>query len=96
MVHISETGERRYVSGLTHPLRIGILSLLQSRVAGAPELADRLDAPPGHVRYHLSVLHRMGLVEVFGALSSPPGERRYRARGRVLPGEVGRAGRCPA
>jgi DNA-binding transcriptional ArsR family regulator len=54
------------LKALGHPLRLRVLEELGA--TGAPltnrELAQRLDVDPGHLHFHVRMLHRAGLIEL--------------------------------
>lgn len=54
------------LKALGHPLRLRVLEELGA--TGAPltnrDLADRLNVDPGHLHFHVRMLHRAGLIEL--------------------------------
>ncbi len=56
------------LKALGHPLRLKVLQVLGD--ADAPltnrELAQRLAVDPGHLHFHVRMLHRAGLIELAG------------------------------
>jgi Helix-turn-helix domain len=83
----------------THPLRISILEVLgmdEGRTLSPSDLSYELRAPLSNVNYHVTELHRTGLIELAG-------ERRVRgatehfykpAEGEPAPHGNGHAGRA--
>src|SRR5919202_4923383 len=57
------------LKALGHPLRLKVLQVLGE--VGTPltnrELAARLAVDPGHLHFHVRMLHRAGLIELAGA-----------------------------
>jgi DNA-binding transcriptional ArsR family regulator len=54
----------RVAKGLSHPLRAGILRILEERRASPSELSEQLDAPLGNVSYHVRVLLDLKLIKL--------------------------------
>lgn len=71
------------LKALGHPLRLKVLQTLGG--AGEPltnrELAERLDVDPGHLHFHVRMLHRAGLIELAPAKGR---EKPYRPVASVL------------
>lgn len=74
--------DARVVKALSHPTRVRILELLQTRELASPvELSSELSIPLGTVSYHVRRLERLGFIELAkrtqrrGAI-----EHHYRAR----------------
>jgi DNA-binding transcriptional ArsR family regulator len=66
---------------LAHPLRLRILDVLRGgEELTNRELASRLDVDPGHLHFHVRLLHRSGLIELSNG-----------RRGREKPYRVSRA-----
>jgi DNA-binding transcriptional ArsR family regulator len=66
---------------LGHPLRLRILDVLRGgEELTNRELASRLEIDPGHLHFHVRLLHRSGLIELSGG-----------RRGREKPYRVSRA-----
>jgi DNA-binding transcriptional ArsR family regulator len=71
------------VKALAHPLRVRILSVLESRTASPSEISQQLGASLGTVSYHVRQLAQLGLIELVkvtprrGAV-----EHHYRANAR--------------
>lgn len=49
---------------LSHPLRIEVLRVLDTRVASPKELAEELGEGLGHVSYHFKYLRNAGCIEI--------------------------------
>jgi predicted transcriptional regulator len=50
---------------LGHPLRMAVIDTLrQTSPLTNRELADRLNVDPGHLHFHVRMLHRAGLIEI--------------------------------
>jgi len=80
----SDITDPRLIKALAHPLRVRILSILESREMASPnELADELDVSLGVMSYHVRRLHALGFLELVkrtprrGAI-----EHHYRAKAR--------------
>lgn len=80
----SDINDPRLIKALAHPLRVRILSVLETRELASPnELADELEVSLGVVSYHVRRLHALGFLELVrrtprrGAI-----EHHYRARAR--------------
>jgi DNA-binding transcriptional ArsR family regulator len=67
------------LKALGHPLRLRVLQVLgeQDEVLTNRELAQRLDVDPGHLHFHVRMLHRAGLIELVD--SGRGREKPYRA-----------------
>jgi DNA-binding transcriptional ArsR family regulator len=57
-------GHSELVKGLSHPLRVEILTVLTQRVASPKLLSQTLDRSLTNVSYHVRVLDKLGLVEL--------------------------------
>jgi DNA-binding transcriptional ArsR family regulator len=80
----SDINDPRLIKALAHPLRVRILSVLETRELASPnELADELEVSLGVVSYHVRRLHALGFLELVrrtprrGAI-----EHHYRAKAR--------------
>jgi DNA-binding transcriptional ArsR family regulator len=81
----SDINDPRLIKALAHPLRVRILSVLETRELASPnELADELDVSLGVMSYHVRRLHALGFLELVkrtprrGAI-----EHHYRAKART-------------
>jgi DNA-binding transcriptional ArsR family regulator len=54
----------RLVRALAHPLRLQILSIVESRTASPKELAQEIGAPLTHVSYHVRQLAELGVIKL--------------------------------
>lgn len=66
----------RLASALSHPTRVHILSVLNTRLASPRELAAELDEPVNNVAYHIDSLKKLDCIEL--------AEERPRLGGRVI------------
>jgi DNA-binding transcriptional ArsR family regulator len=80
----SDINDPRLIKALAHPLRVRILSILETREMASPnEMADELDVSLGVMSYHVRRLHALGFLELVkrtprrGAI-----EHHYRAKAR--------------
>jgi DNA-binding transcriptional ArsR family regulator len=80
----SDINDPRLIKALAHPLRVRILSILESRDMASPnEMADELGVSLGVMSYHVRRLHALGFLELVkrtprrGAI-----EHHYRAKAR--------------
>jgi len=80
----SDITDPRLIKALAHPLRVRILSILETRDMASPnELADELSVSLGVMSYHVRRLHALGFLELVkrtprrGAI-----EHHYRAKAR--------------
>ncbi|MGN6190265.1 MAG: ArsR/SmtB family transcription factor [Conexibacter sp.] len=80
----SDINDPRLIKALAHPLRVRILSILESRDMASPnEMADELNVSLGVMSYHVRRLHALGFLELVrrtprrGAI-----EHHYRAKAR--------------
>lgn len=80
----SDINDPRLIKALAHPLRVRILSVLETRELASPnELSDELEVSLGVVSYHVRRLHALGFLELVrrtprrGAI-----EHHYRAKAR--------------
>lgn len=80
----SDITDPRLIKALAHPLRVRILSILETREMASPnELADELSVSLGVMSYHVRRLHALGFLELVkrtprrGAI-----EHHYRAKAR--------------
>jgi DNA-binding transcriptional ArsR family regulator len=66
------------LKALGHPLRLKVLQVLSEddKALTNRELAARLDVDPGHLHFHVRMLHRAGLIEL--AATGPGREKPYR------------------
>jgi DNA-binding transcriptional ArsR family regulator len=57
------------LKALGHPLRLKVLQVLGESDSALTnrELAARLSVDPGHLHFHVRMLHRAGLIELAGA-----------------------------
>jgi DNA-binding transcriptional ArsR family regulator len=54
----------RLLRAVAHPLRFRVLTRLNEVVASPKELSDELGEPLTNVAYHVTVLHRLGAIEL--------------------------------
>lgn len=80
----SDINDPRLIKALAHPLRVRILSLLETRDMASPnEMAEELGVSLGVMSYHVRRLHALGFLELVkrtprrGAI-----EHHYRAKAR--------------
>ncbi|MGB2711788.1 MAG: helix-turn-helix domain-containing protein [Conexibacter sp.] len=80
----SDINDPRLIKALAHPLRVRVLSVLETREMASPnELADELGVSLGVMSYHVRRLHALGFLELVkrtprrGAI-----EHHYRAKAR--------------
>lgn len=80
----SDINDPRLIKALAHPLRVRILSILETRDMASPnEMADELGVSLGVMSYHVRRLHALGFLELVkrtprrGAI-----EHHYRAKAR--------------
>jgi DNA-binding transcriptional ArsR family regulator len=80
----SDINDPRLIKALAHPLRVQILSILETRDMASPnEMADELGVSLGVMSYHVRRLHALGFLELVkrtprrGAI-----EHHYRANAR--------------
>lgn len=80
----SDINDPRLIKALAHPLRVRILSILETRDIASPnEMADELSVSLGVMSYHVRRLHALGFLELVkrtprrGAI-----EHHYRAKAR--------------
>lgn len=80
----SDITDPHLIKALAHPLRVQILSILETREMASPnELADELSVSLGVMSYHVRRLHALGFLELVkrtprrGAI-----EHHYRAKAR--------------
>jgi DNA-binding transcriptional ArsR family regulator len=80
----SDINDPRLIKALAHPLRVRILSILETREMASPnEMAEQLGVSLGVMSYHVRRLHALGFLELVkrtprrGAI-----EHHYRAKAR--------------
>ncbi|HMJ03022.1 MAG TPA: winged helix-turn-helix domain-containing protein, partial [Conexibacter sp.] len=80
----SDINDPRLIKALAHPLRVRILSLLETRDMASPnEMSEELGVSLGVMSYHVRRLHALGFLELVkrtprrGAI-----EHHYRAKAR--------------
>jgi DNA-binding transcriptional ArsR family regulator len=80
----SDINDPRLIKALAHPLRVQILSILETRELASPnEMAEELGVSLGVMSYHVRRLHALGFLELVkrtprrGAI-----EHHYRAKAR--------------
>ncbi len=80
----SDINDPRLIKALAHPLRVRILSILETREMASPnEMAEELGVSLGVMSYHVRRLHALGFLELVkrtprrGAI-----EHHYRAKAR--------------
>jgi DNA-binding transcriptional ArsR family regulator len=80
----SDINDPRLIKALAHPLRVQILSILETREMASPnEMAEELGVSLGVMSYHVRRLHALGFLELVkrtprrGAI-----EHHYRAKAR--------------
>jgi len=61
---LTDINDPRLVKALAHPLRVRILSILETRNASPNELSKEIGAPLGTVSYHVRRLDELGLVKL--------------------------------
>jgi DNA-binding transcriptional ArsR family regulator len=80
---VLEVTSAAQLKALGHPLRLKVLQVLGE--SGEPltnrELAGRLSVDPGHLHFHVRMLHRAGLIELAEAAGR---EKPYRAVAKHL------------
>lgn len=77
--------DRRLIRLASDPVRLGMLTVLNERSAGASEVAAELEMDLSAAGRHLDAMHDGGLIEVVGeVLNRGVVEPRYRALVRVL------------
>jgi len=77
--------DRRLIRLASDPVRLGVLTLLNERSAGASEVASELEMDLSAAGRHLDAMHDAGLIEVVGeVLNRGAVEPRYRALVRAL------------
>lgn len=77
--------DRRLIQLASDPVRLGVLTLLNERPAGAGEVAGALEMDLSAAGRHLDAMHDAGLIEVVGeVLNGGVVEPRYKALVRVL------------
>lgn len=54
----------RLATALSHPTRVHVLSVLNTRIASPRELAAELDEPVNNVSYHIEVLKDLDCIEL--------------------------------
>jgi DNA-binding transcriptional ArsR family regulator len=66
ILDVLEVDKPEQLKALGHPLRLKVLQVLGE--ASTPltnrELANRLSVDPGHLHFHVRMLHRAGLIEL--------------------------------
>jgi DNA-binding transcriptional ArsR family regulator len=88
MKHIFDDDDPRLAKGLSHPVRVQILRILQDRIASPNDLAVEIGAPLGNVSYHVRFLARLGLIELTGTRPRRGAiEHFYRAAGGIALGD---------
>jgi DNA-binding transcriptional ArsR family regulator len=90
----SDINDPRLIKALAHPLRVRILSILETRDMASPnEMAEELGVSLGVMSYHVRRLHALGFLELVkrtprrGAI-----EHHYRAKARPRVTDEGWAG----
>jgi DNA-binding transcriptional ArsR family regulator len=75
------------LKALGHPLRLKVLQVLGSTDDAMTnrDLAERLEVDPGHLHFHVRMLHKAGLIELADGATGR--EKPYRVVAKVL--EVG-------
>ena len=62
---VLELTQAAHLKALAHPLRLKVLQVLgDGEALTNSELATRLDVDPGHLHFHVRMLHRAGLIEL--------------------------------
>jgi DNA-binding transcriptional ArsR family regulator len=80
---VLEIDRPEQLKALGHPLRLKVLQVLGETETALTnrELAERLSVDPGHLHFHVRMLHRAGLIE----LQEAPGrEKPYRSVAKHL------------
>jgi DNA-binding transcriptional ArsR family regulator len=72
------------LKALGHPLRLRVLEVLGAEDATLTnrELAERLGVDPGHLHFHVRMLHRAGLIELVDRNGGR--EKPYRSAARTI------------
>src|SRR6266496_4167250 len=72
------------LKALGHPLRLKVLQTLaeQGEALTNRELAERIGVDPGHLHFHVRMLHRAGLIEL--AEGGARREKPYRAAAQTI------------
>jgi len=80
---VLEVTSAAQLKALGHPLRLKVLQVLgeSSEALTNRELAGRLSVDPGHLHFHVRMLHRAGLIELAEAAGR---EKPYRAVAKHL------------
>jgi DNA-binding transcriptional ArsR family regulator len=80
---VLELDRPEQLKALGHPLRLKVLQVLGESDAPLTnrELAGRLSVDPGHLHFHVRMLHRAGLIEL---VSGPGREKPYRSVAKHL------------
>jgi DNA-binding transcriptional ArsR family regulator len=65
-IDVLELDRPEQLKALGHPLRLKVLQVLGESGAALTnrELAQRLSVDPGHLHFHVRMLHRAGLIEL--------------------------------
>jgi len=66
ILDVLEIHQPEQLKALGHPLRLKVLQVLGESSAPLTnrELANRLSVDPGHLHFHVRMLHRAGLIEL--------------------------------
>src|SRR5881409_2251170 len=86
ILDVLEIHQPEQLKALGHPLRLKVLQVLGESSAPLTnrELANRLSVDPGHLHFHVRMLHRAGLIELAetGGREKPyrPVARHFRVR----------------
>jgi DNA-binding transcriptional ArsR family regulator len=80
---VLEVDRPEQLKALGHPLRLKVLQVLgeSDRALTNRELAERVSVDPGHLHFHVRMLHRAGLIELAEATGR---EKPYRAVAKHL------------
>src|SRR3954449_13072993 len=80
---VLEIDRPEQLKALGHPLRLKVLQVLgeSDKALTNRELAQRLSVDPGHLHFHVRMLHRAGLIEL---AESDGREKPYRAVAKHL------------
>src|SRR6266700_7612935 len=64
--HVLEINQPEQLKALGHPLRLKVLQVLADSDAPLTnrDLAAQLSVDPGHLHFHVRMLHRAGLIEL--------------------------------
>lgn len=61
---VRTTEERKVAHAVNHPVRLDVLSILFERIASPNEMAEQLKVALGNVSFHVTELHKDGVIEL--------------------------------